>query len=39
MPSKELEKEIKKYDRYIERRGVDEELVDALVAAVGVIFH
>ena len=39
MPSKELEREIKKYDNYMERRGVDENLVDALVAAVSVSFH
>ena len=39
MPSKELEREIKKYDRYMANRGVDENLVDALVAAVNVSFH
>jgi len=39
MPSKELEREIKKYDKYMDRRGVDENLVDALVAAVSVSFH
>ena len=39
MPSKELEREIKKYDKYIERRGVDDQVVDALVAAVNVCFH
>lgn len=39
MPSKELEREIKKYDRYMNNRGVDENLVDALVAAVNVSFH
>lgn len=39
MPSKELEREIKKYDNYMGRRGVDENLVDALVAAVNVSFH
>ena len=39
MPSKELEREIKKYDKYMDRRGVDDQLVDALVAAVNVSFH
>ena len=39
MPSKELEREIKKYDKYMDKRGVDEDLVDALVAAVNVSFH
>ena len=39
MPSKELLREIKKYDKYMERRGVDDQLVDALVAAVNVSFH
>lgn len=39
MPSKELEREIKKYDKYMERRGVDDQVVDALVAAVNISFH
>lgn len=39
MPSKELERAIKKYDKWIEKRGVDEQVVEALVAAVNVSFH
>lgn len=39
MPSKELERAIKKYDKWIEKRGVDEKVVEALTAAVNVSFH
>lgn len=39
MPSKELERTIKKYDKWIDNRGVDDQVVDALVAAVYVAFH
>ena len=39
MPSKELERAIKKYDRWIENRGVDDSVIEALVAAVNVSFH
>ena len=39
MPSKELERAIKKYDKWIENRGVDEQVVEAIVAAVNVAFH
>lgn len=39
MPSKELERAIKKYDKWIENRGVDDKVVEALVAAVNVSFH
>ena len=39
MPSKELERQIKKYDKYIEARGVDEQVLDAMVAAVTVSFY
>ena len=39
MASKELERAIKKYDKWIENRGVDDKVVEALVAAVNVSFH
>ena len=39
MPSKELERAIKQYDRWIENRGVDDQVVEAIVAAVNVSFH
>ena len=39
MPSKELERAIKQYDKQIEKRGVDDQVVEALVAAVNVAFH
>lgn len=39
MPSKELERAIKKYDKWIENRGIDEKVVEALTAAVNVSFH
>ena len=39
MPSKELERAIRQYDKRIEKRGVDEQVIEALVAAVNVSFH
>ena len=39
MPSKELERTIREYDRYIEQKGADEQVVEALVAGVNVAFH
>jgi len=39
MPSKELERAIKKYDKWVDARGVDDQVIDAYVAAVNVAFH
>ena len=39
MPSKELERQIKKYDKYIDARGVDEQVIEALVVATNVAFN
>lgn len=39
MPSKELERIVKRYDRYIEKRGLDDQITEAMVAAVNVAFH
>ena len=39
MPSKELERAVKKYDKWVENRGVDDQIVEAYVAAVNVAFH
>lgn len=39
MPSKELEKAVNKYDRWVENRGVDEQVIEAYIAAVNVAFH
>lgn len=39
MPSKELDKAVKKYDKWVENRGVDDSVIEAYVAAVNVAFH
>ena len=39
MPSKELERTIAGYDKYVREKGVDDSVVEAYVAAVNVAFH
>lgn len=39
MPSKELERALKKYDRWVENRGVDTQVIEAYDAAVSVAFN
>ena len=39
MPSKELLRAVKQYEKYIEKRGIDESVLDAMTVAVNVAFQ